>query len=316
MIKYLSSLLLLLVGGCSSIKDISVTYILQLEKYKSSREKVISSLTKSDRNIIVIDYSFDGCESGKLKPEELNKIRSGKDNRKILSYLSIGEAEDYRFYWNKKWKKNKAEFLMPENPKWEGNFKVKYWNDEWQKIILTYLDEIIEQGFDGIFLDIVDGYGYFEEGKNGEYIDNKINPETNNSYRKDMILWVEKLATYAKLKNKKFIIIPQNAPELLTNKNYLNIIDGIALEDLFSNNNKKQNKYHTNLVLKNLEFVKKEKKLFWTVEYAKSAKMLEFLKKKQEEHKIPMLITNRNLTKNGEFIQVEKYSEPTFLDTL
>ncbi len=304
--KYLSSLLLLLVGGCSSIKDISVTYILQLEKYEKSREKVVSSLKKSDRTIIVIDYSFDGCESGKLKQEELNEIRSGKENRKILSYISIGEAEDYRFYWNKKWKKNKTEFLMPENPKWEGNFKVKYWNEEWQKIILTYLDEIIGQGFDGIFLDIVDGYGYFEEGKNGEYIDNKINPETNNSYRKDMILWVEKLATYAKSKNKNFIIIPQNAPELLSNKEYLKLIDGVALEDLFSNNNRKQDKYHTNLVLKNLEFVKKEKKLFWTVEYAKSAKMVKLLKEKQEEYNIPMLITNRKLTKDGEFIRTVK----------
>ncbi len=300
--KYLSLLFLLLITGCSMNKQFSVSYILQLEKYKSSRVKVISALTKSNRDILVLDYSLDGCESGKLKKKELNQIRQGKLNRKILSYISIGEAEDYRYYWKKKWKKLKPSFLMPENPNWEGNYKVKYWNEEWQKIIYAYLDKIIEQGFDGIFLDIVDGYGYFEEGKDGEYIDNKINPETKNSYRKDMILWIAKIADYAKSKNQNFMIIPQNAPELLSNKNYLNIIDGVALEDLFSVNNKKQDKYHTNFVLKILEFIKKQNKLFWDVEYANSAKMQSYIKEKQIQYKIPILITNRSLTKDGKFI--------------
>ena len=53
-----------------------------------------------------------------------------------------------------------------ENPDWEGNFKVKYWIEDWQKIIYgnedSYLDKILEAHFDGVYLDIIDAFEYYE----------------------------------------------------------------------------------------------------------------------------------------------------------
>lgn len=80
--------------------------------------------------------------------------------------MSIGEAEDYRFYWKNEWKTNPPVWLGEENPDWEGNYKVWYWEKEWQNIIISdpdsYLQRILNAGFDGVYLDIIDAFEYFE----------------------------------------------------------------------------------------------------------------------------------------------------------
>jgi cysteinyl-tRNA synthetase len=86
--------------------------------------------------------------------------------RLVLAYMSIGEAEDYRYYWDSTWTQNPPLWLAGENPDWEGNFKVRYWEKGWQDIIFggdsTYLGKIIAAGFGGVYLDIIDAFEYFE----------------------------------------------------------------------------------------------------------------------------------------------------------
>lgn len=80
--------------------------------------------------------------------------------------MSIGEAEDYRWYWQKQWNSKPPAFLCSENPEWKGNYKVKYWYPDWQTIICgedSYLSKIIQADFDGVYLDIIDAFEYFEE---------------------------------------------------------------------------------------------------------------------------------------------------------
>ncbi|TAN37800.1 MAG: hypothetical protein EPN23_04615 [Verrucomicrobia bacterium] len=45
----------------------------------------------------------------------------------MRAYLSIGEAGDYRGYWEKEWSAQPPTWLGAENPDWKGNFKVRYW---------------------------------------------------------------------------------------------------------------------------------------------------------------------------------------------
>ncbi|MBA7553310.1 hypothetical protein ES705_45900 [subsurface metagenome] len=93
-----------------------------------------------------------------------NKANGGK--RLVICYMSIGEAEEYRYYWQPSWSSNKPSWLDTENPYWEGNYKVKYWEQEWQDIIFgnsgSYLQKIIDAGFDGVYLDIIDAFEHFE----------------------------------------------------------------------------------------------------------------------------------------------------------
>ena len=90
--------------------------------------------------------------------EEL-KIKNNGGKRLVIAYLSIGEAEDYRFYWNKK----KPNWIVKENENWERNCIVKYWSPEWKSIIKEYQKKLDEIGVDGYLLDTVDTYQYFEE---------------------------------------------------------------------------------------------------------------------------------------------------------
>jgi cysteinyl-tRNA synthetase len=78
----------------------------------------------------------------------------------------LGEAENYRPYWNSEWSTKMPDWIAEENKDWAGNYKVKYWTDEWKKILFgsrdSYIDTIMRLGFDGLFLDVIDAYDYFE----------------------------------------------------------------------------------------------------------------------------------------------------------
>ena len=112
-----------------------------------------------------MDMFFDGLE---FNSDEITRLRMKKNGgtRMVIAYMSIGEAEDYRYYWDKSWKCGNPSWLDKENPKWKGNYKVKYWNPEWQTIIYgndnSYLSRIINAGFDGVYLDIIDAFEYYE----------------------------------------------------------------------------------------------------------------------------------------------------------
>jgi cysteinyl-tRNA synthetase len=80
--------------------------------------------------------------------------------------MSIGEAEDYRYYWQSDWEVGNPDWLAEENPDWEGNYKVKYWDSDWQSIFYgndaSYLKKITDAGFNGVYLDIIDAFEYFK----------------------------------------------------------------------------------------------------------------------------------------------------------
>ncbi len=79
----------------------------------------------------------------------------------LIGYVSVGEAEAYRFYWEKI--KN-APWLLAENPDWKEGFRVDVRDPAWQALILDeVIPRIIAQGFDGVMLDTLDTADYLEE---------------------------------------------------------------------------------------------------------------------------------------------------------
>ena len=115
---------------------------------------------------MIMDLFFhDGIE---FISSEINQLKSKANGgrRLVIAYMSIGEAEDYRYYWQNDWNNNEPAWMDKENPNWEGNFKVKYWYEDWQNVIYgsenSYLDKILDVGFDGVYLDIIDAFQYYE----------------------------------------------------------------------------------------------------------------------------------------------------------
>ncbi len=140
-------------------------YLINPDLY-DNKQDYLNALRLTGYDILIIDLFFnDGSILSSDEIESL-KIKANGGKRLVIAYMSIGEAEDYRYYWQEDWKNNPPSWLVEENPNWQGNYKVKYWIEDWQNIILgseeSYLDKIVNANFDGVYLDIIDAFEYYE----------------------------------------------------------------------------------------------------------------------------------------------------------
>jgi cysteinyl-tRNA synthetase len=140
--------------------------LLDPEKYENTMDKdgYLNELRKTDYDLIFIDMFYRGKALTRSDVNSLRKKANGK-KRLVCTYVSVGEAESYRYYWKDSWNKDLPEWIVKENPDWEGNYVVRYWSDEWKSILYgsrgAYLDRAIEAGFDGAYLDVIDAYERF-----------------------------------------------------------------------------------------------------------------------------------------------------------
>lgn len=155
---------------------------------------------------------------------EMQKKPDGS-RRLVLAYLSIGEAEDYRYYWRRReWADPAARpaWVGPENPKWPGNYPARFWLPEWQSVLLgqpsSYLDRIVAAGFDGVYLDRADAYEEWTQ--------------ENPRAEADMTTLIGRISAHARRANPEFLIVLQNAEQLLAKRPVRTAIDGFAKEDL------------------------------------------------------------------------------------
>ena len=263
-------------------------------------------IAASPFDLVVIDYSRDGCNYGRFTPKEVAKMKKKADGgrRLVVAYMSIGEAEPYRFYWKKGWKPGNPSWLLTPNPRWPDNYRVKFWNPEWQEIIYgregSYLDQIIEAGFDGVYLDIVDGYEAFM----------KKRPKA----KKEMKNFIRDLAAYARMVkgDSDFGVFPQNAPELLDDKKYLKLITGLGKEEVYffdtdDKTEEEDRKWDEGL----LDKVKKAGKLVLTVDYAHEEENIkETIKRARKKGYIPYVtdveLDSLNVYDEAKFLNADK----------
>ena len=110
-----------------------------------------ASLSATDFDFGVVDMDDAGLTAAQVAALE-------KQGKGLVSYVSIGEAEDYRDYWQSGWNSKKPAFLLGENPDWPGNYSVKFWDPAWQKLMFARVDQAVKLGYQGVYLDIVDAY--------------------------------------------------------------------------------------------------------------------------------------------------------------
>lgn len=182
----------------------------------------MAELAGLDLDLLVIDHA-DSSGRPLLGSSVADLKRKSDGGRRIvLSYLSIGEAERYRSYWEESWDRIAPDWLGDENPAWPGNYAVDFADPDWQRLIYgnagALLDTIIDQGFDGAYLDRVDAY--YGQGQQA---------------RLAMKAFVAALKTYAENRRPGFLIFQQNAEELLSDPDHRAKIDGLAKEDLLFN---------------------------------------------------------------------------------
>lgn len=134
-------------------------YLLNPEKFKNKRE-YLNALKNSDYDMLIIEPSVNGDFFSREEIEQIKYKKNGS-RRLVISYFSIGEAEDYRDYWQENWNKKLPSWIVEENENWKGNYVVKYWSREWREIVRDYQKKLNDMGVDGYYLDTIDSFYYF-----------------------------------------------------------------------------------------------------------------------------------------------------------
>jgi cysteinyl-tRNA synthetase len=170
----------------------------------------------------------------------------GTHRKLVIAYIDIGEAEDWRWYWtwSKDWNCEGAPpadwpgYILACDPDgWPGNYPVAYWDKDWKDIVITganqssapygnydsVIDEVIRDGFDGIYLDWVEGF------ENTHVI--TAAQAASKDPAVEMIKFIQEMRDYATARNPDFIIIQQNGAALRDGHPELfDVIDAIAQE--------------------------------------------------------------------------------------
>lgn len=132
----------------------------------SSRTDYLQSLASTNYDLLIIDAFYEGSLLTKGEVNAL-KVKPGGGQRLVVAYMNIGEAEDFRYYWQSDWNSQKPDWVRTENPDWPGEYKIEYWNSNWHNIIYgnsnSYLQKLLDSDFDGAYLDKIDSYESFEE---------------------------------------------------------------------------------------------------------------------------------------------------------
>lgn len=145
----------------TSLKDASnFMYLLNPANF-SGKDAYLNALRATNYDVLLLDLYY---EEQALTAADIASLRAKANggSRIILCYMSIGEAEDYRYYWGTL----PQSLVYKVNPDWPGNYVVKYWEEDWKRIIYgnedSYTAKIINAGFDGVYLDIIEAYEIFE----------------------------------------------------------------------------------------------------------------------------------------------------------
>ncbi|MBC7811530.1 MAG: endo alpha-1,4 polygalactosaminidase, partial [Burkholderiales bacterium] len=134
-------------------------YIIQLQRARAN------NLAPTAYDLVISDIALAGSSAANI--ERLRESEGG--DKLVVAYMSIGQAATFQYYWRPEWSMTgeRPEWADSPDATWAGDLWVHYWDERWQEIIVTgedsYLDRIIDMGFDGVLLDRVDAATFYEE---------------------------------------------------------------------------------------------------------------------------------------------------------
>jgi cysteinyl-tRNA synthetase len=215
-------------AGTTSTPDLdSVTsWAYQIQELEAAG--AADALVASDYDLLVIEPTRSIVGSEDFDTAGLVARLHGR-GKLVLAYVDIGEAEDYRSYWQADWETPSAggpgspDFLLTADPGgWSGDYPVAYWDQRWKSTVIydedSLLDMALDDGFDGIYMDWIEAYS--EENVAAAAEDQGLDPAAE-------------MVGFARGRHSGFLLVAQNAAELAQEQpEYLALIDGLAQEDL------------------------------------------------------------------------------------
>ncbi|MCX6349419.1 MAG: endo alpha-1,4 polygalactosaminidase, partial [Candidatus Aureabacteria bacterium] len=156
----------------------------------------------------------------------------------ILAYSDVGQAEDWRWYWQSGWGVGNPSWIISADPDgWSGCYPVAYWYPAWQDIAIygsggnSQVGVTLENGFDGIYMDWIDGFS--DEQVVARAQAEGVDPA------EAMFDFIGKIRSYARegspIADAGYLVVAQNAPGLYGENpsQYLSLIDAISQEGIW-----------------------------------------------------------------------------------
>ncbi|HRZ41540.1 MAG TPA: endo alpha-1,4 polygalactosaminidase [Bacteroidales bacterium] len=129
----------------------------------ASKQAMLNAIKATNFDVILIDLFFDGEALDSTEIQQL-KIKNNGGQRLVIAYVSVGSAENFRYYWQDGWSLHHPSWLKKKYEGYEDEYWVEFWEKDWQDIIYgnddSYVKRILNAGFDGAYLDNVEAY-YF-----------------------------------------------------------------------------------------------------------------------------------------------------------
>jgi len=191
----------------------------------------IDAFCNSHYDLLVIDQqrSIKGSESHNTRADIIrikNSQNSKGGKKRVVCYFDVGQVESYRYYWQAGWEKGRPDWILDPDPDgWNNSYGVKFWSPEWKAIMKDYIGRIIDDGYDGVYLDWLMIYSFAPvvDAAHKDGVD----------VTKELISFIRELSAYAREKSNGFIFIAQNAAELGIYPEYVKLFDAIAQEDIW-----------------------------------------------------------------------------------
>jgi cysteinyl-tRNA synthetase len=191
-------------------------FVYQLQDYADDG---LDELADAPHDLAVIDLTRDGHDDYFTEEEVGGLQDSGKT---VLAYFEIGSIEDFRPEYDDL----PDDMILNQWPEWPEEYFVRYWEPAWwDTVIGPRVDQALEAGFDGVYLDTPLAY---------ENIDlSLVEGEDRESLGRKMVDLIVRISEYAKDQDPGFLVFPQNSPELRAQPGYVDAIDGLGVEELF-----------------------------------------------------------------------------------
>ncbi len=213
----------------------------------------IDALIESRYDMVVVDPTRSDWSSGDKNFDTADMVKrlknspasDGTSRKLVIAYLNIGEAENWRWYWtwSAQWTSGDTPpddwpgYILAQDPDgWGGNYPVAYWDSSWKEIVIygvtteasykSVLDEVLNAGFDGVYLDWVEGFE--DSSVIAEAAKQNVLPG------QEMINFIKEIKEYARKRDSGFVVIQQNGADLVNQgTGLLATIDAIAQEEVW-----------------------------------------------------------------------------------
>jgi cysteinyl-tRNA synthetase, unknown class len=175
------------------------------------------------------------------RPYTNAEITKAKRNKWLLAYVDVGEAQKYEWYFDEVFRNGPPAWALERNRRHPVNFRVLLDAPEWNAIILETINRVIEQGFDGVELDVLDVYW------------NKVYPGGSSKENQAKAVKLAcKIAKFARARVPSFKIVVNNASDLAGKfPEYKTCVDATIGESVWwFNTNTPRDKQYTQFQLK------------------------------------------------------------------